>query len=185
MLGGALDLGDFLLPAPPAAGVHGDPGVGAGPPGGMPGPELHGGAAGDAALADPGPEPPVVDEEAPAKQLQFKRRGPELMSHARAAKAAKLAKKKEELLQQKAEAAQQVLDTVVRSLPIAGKLIGKASASTAVGKLKKNLKPSDLKIVTRGVHLPPKVGANLGVKQKRLICAGAKMVLLRQRLAFK
>lgn len=77
------------------------------------------------------------------------------------------------------------LDTIVRSMPLAGKLLGKATSASAVGRKKKGLKPSDLKIVCRGMHLPSKLGVNLGVKQKRLIAAGSKLMLLRQKLAFK
>lgn len=119
------------------------------------------------------------------KRLRFKQQSPELLSHARSVRSAKVAKAKAALLTSEVSARSRALDTVVRSIPLAGKLVGKPQRSMAVGRMKKNLKASDMKVLCRGAHLPSKSGAALGVKQKRLICAGSRLVLLRQKLGLR
>lgn len=113
--------------------------------------------------------------------LRFARQSRELMSHARSARAKKAAAKKVERLESAVVVRNMAIDTVIRSLPVAGKLLGKASAASAIGrKQARSLRPSDLKVACRGMHLPAKLAPNLGVKQKRLIATGAKLLLMRQ-----
>lgn len=106
------------------------------------------------------------------------------MSHCRDVRSVKVANTKAARLQKDLASSTAALDTVIRVLPDAGRLIGKASASSSVGRLK-HLKPADLKILCRGMHLGSKANANLGVKHKRLICVGARLILQRQQRALR
>ena len=48
-----------------------------------------------------------------------------------------------------------------------------------------NLKPADFALATRAMHLNYKVQANVGVKLRKLLCAGARAVRGRQRQGVK
>lgn len=67
-------------------------------------------------------------------------------------------------------------------LPGAAALVGQAT-STVIGRIKKNLHPRQFIMVARAAFAGHKSSTSVGIKQKRLVCAAAKLILYRQALA--
>ena len=64
-------------------------------------------------------------------------------------------------------------------------LVPKAKVRCIAKILMANLKPADFALATRAMHLNYKVQANVGVKLRKFLCAGARAVRRRQRQGVK
>jgi hypothetical protein len=129
-------------------------------------------------------DPPLVLPEAPL--IKFARRSRELMAYSRAKGAAKVARRRETTSRNLATTAVTTLDLAVQTLPGFAQLVGRSDKSINVGKIPiAKLKSHQLHILTRAIHMPSKSNVQLGIKHKRLICAGAKLLLNKQRCGFE
>ena len=70
----------------------------------------------------------------------------------------------------------EVLQIASAMLPGGSSLVPKAKARCIAKLLMANLKPADFALATRAMHLKYKVQANVGVKLRKLLCAGARAV---------
>ena len=64
-------------------------------------------------------------------------------------------------------------------------MVPKAEARCIAKILMAKLKPADIALATRAMHLNYKVQANVGVELRKLLCAGARAVRGRQRQGVK
>lgn len=130
--------------------------------------------------------PMDVGENAPEDQVvlapkrpHFAQHSAEAAAYARAHKKAKAAEKKAALAIAKHEESSTTLHSVGVMVPGAAKLLGKTHTE-AIGKKTKSLVPSHLLLAVRALHLPLRSGINMGIKFRRLVAAGADLVLRRQ-----
>lgn len=128
-----------------------------------------------------GESPQPVGQRQAAK---YTRRGPELMAHARAAKSIKNKDAKIESLGERLAHTEGALDVITGILPGAASLVGR-SGTGAIGRKTKNLTPKHFLLLVRAVFMTGKNMTNVGIKHKRLVCAAANYLLIRQTRAME
>lgn len=119
----------------------------------------------------------VVEEPGP-KRPRFDQRSPACIAHARMHRSVQVAQKRAAEAGAREQEAIRVVDTVCAVLPAAAKLIGKPTQG-AIGRTKTS-SPVDFICLVRALHLPATTQVRLGVKLRRLICLGAKLIEMRQ-----
>lgn len=148
----------------------------------------HGVGAGDVAMVvdissgseDAEGATPEEQQERASKRPRFQWKSPAHIANARACKKIAATTRRAEAAEEEAQSYKQTVQTIGGLLPDVAKLVGLGKA-TAVGRKRLlNLVPADFGMVVRAMHLPPTTELSLGVKLKRLVAAGARLVLRRQ-----
>ncbi len=171
-----LGLGDVLaLPGDPAAPVA----LAGGPP-----PAALGAGAPAAAAEDESDDDDLNIGEALAVPgpiaLKYKRRTPEVMQRARDVKAKIVGIAKAQAEEKKRVEVEQTLDMAVSCLPAVAKIVGRSGSQRQVAKIRE-AEMSNFMLLSRAVHLPTTTkDLSLGIKHKRLVAAGADLILQRQ-----
>lgn len=113
------------------------------------------------------------------KKLQFKRRTPEHISHAREIRLKRLATEKAARSEEQRAETEGTLNTVVALCPGVAKLVG--TTPRHVGRIPTaKMQPHHFRILRFATHLPLKSAVQVGVRLCRLICLACHLIQCRQ-----
>ena len=121
--------------------------------------------------------PLAIADRVPEKHVQ---RSSKLLEFARSELRFIRSHRREAVLKAEAAASSAALDLVVASVPAVAKLVGRNKSGTNIGRAK-HVQPSSFKLLSRAIHMPLKSRLHLGISHHRFLCAGAKLILNRQR----